>query len=448
MIKKELFTSAQLRRLIIPMIVEQTLLVMVGMIDTVMIAGVGEAQVSGVSLVDMINNLIICLFAALATGGTVVVSQFIGAKDNERARRSASQLIVVTFLIAIAITALCILLNQRIISLFFGKIEPDVNLACVTYFRITALSFPFLAVYNCCAALFRAMGNSKVSMYASFFSNVLNAVGNYILIYVMNYDVAGAAAATTFSRFVSMFLMLSLLTNKKNMVYISFREKFKIEIPLVKKILFIGIPSGIENCIFELGRILVVSIIATFGTVQIAANAVANTMDGMGVIMGKAMGLAMLTIIGQCVGTGDYDLVKYYVKKCMKITYIVHDVWNILLLATLPLTILLFHLSPETQSLAMLLIFIHNGFGLLIWPMSFTFPNALRASNDVKFAMLMSVSSMIVFRLSLSLVLGKWLGLGAIGVWIGMCVDWVARSIGFSLRYKSGKWMIYTKDKR
>ncbi len=444
--ERPLFTNQELKKLIVPMIIEQMLLISVGMIDTVMISGVGEAQVSGVSLVDMINNLIICIFTAMATGGTVIVSQFLGAKQPGQARKSAAQLIVITFLIALGIMGLCLGLHQQIISLFFGRIEPDVNRACVDYFRITALSFPFIAVYNCCAALFRAIGNSKISMYVSFLSNLLNAVGNYLLIYTAGWGVSGAAASTTISRFLSMLVMLALLTNRKNVVYISLRERFRFDFPLIRRILYIGIPSSVENSIFELGRILVVSIIAGFGTTQIAANAVANTMDGMGCIMGKSMGLAMLAVIGRCVGTGDYEVVKYYIRKCMKITYVIHAAWNALILGTLPLTILLFHLSPETQRLAMILIFIHNGCGIVLWPTAFTFPNALRAANDVRFAMVMSISSMIVFRISLSLVLGQMMGMGAIGVWIGMIVDWIARATGFLLRYRSGKWQVYRAE--
>lgn len=445
-IPSQLFSDRQLKKLIVPMIIEQTLMITVGMIDTGMISGVGEAQVSGVSLVDMINNLIICIFAALATGGTVVVSQYIGAREPEKARRAAAQLLVITALIALAIMIVCLALNPYIISLFFGKIEPDVRDACRTYFRITALSFPFIAVYNCCASLFRAIGNSRISMYASLFSNVLNAAGNAILIYGFRMGVAGAATATTFSRFASMVLMLVLLTDRRNAVYIDFRAKFRPEPALIRRILFIGIPSSIENSVFELGRILVVGIIAGFGTVQIAANAVANTMDGMGCIIGKSMGLAILTVVGQSVGTGDYNVVRYYIKKCMKITYALHAAWNLLLLATLPLTIRLFHLSPETQRLALLLIVIHCGCAIFIWPTSFAFPNALRAANDVRFTMVVSMTSMVVCRILLSVVLGQFLQWGAVGVWVAMVVDWIARSTCFLLRYRSGKWQIYRKN--
>lgn len=441
--KAGLYDNKGLARLIIPLVVEQFLIMGVGMIDTVMVSICGEAQVSAVSLVDMINALIICLFAALATGGCVVVSQFLGAGKKDEARKSAKQLCVVTLLISAGIMIFCLCANKYIIKLFFGSIEKDVFEYCVTYFRITALSFPFLALYNCAAALFRAMGKSSVTMKVSFFSNIVNVAGNYYLINVLKKGVAGAAAATTFARFASMLLILFLLTNKNNEVYLKIAEKFSFDKEIVKRILFIGVPNGVETSIFELGRVLVVSIISTFGTVQITANAVANTMDGLGCVMGRAIGLAMLAVIGHFVGMGDYDVVKVYIKKLMKIAFIAGGAWNFLIVATLPLTIKLFNLSPETQSLAMLLIFIHDGFAIFMWPIAFCFPNALRAANDVKFAMVLSIASMFVFRITLSIILGKYMQMGAVGVWIGMCVDWIARSIGFILRYKSGKWMVY-----
>ena len=444
--EKQLFSNIQLRKLIVPLIIEQALALSVGLIDTVMVSGVGEAQVSGVSLVDMINNLIIAVFSALATGGTVVVSQFLGAKQAGRARQSALQLLVVTLILSATVMGGCLLFNQQMIDLFFGKIEADVWNASVTYFRITALSFPFIAIYNCCAALFRAIGNSRISMYAAGFSNLLNLIGNYLLIYVFELGVTGAAVATVIARGASMVLLLVLLTNRQNTVYISLREKFRFDFSLVRRILYIGIPSGIENCIFQLGRVLVVSIIAGFGTVQIAANAVANTIDGLGCIMGNSMSLALLAIAGRCVGTGDYTVVKYYIGKCMKLVYVLGGAWNALLLVALPLILPLFNLSPETQQLTVVLVLIHNGLAILLWPASFTFPNALRAANDVRFTMVVSITSMIVCRVSLSVVLGIWLGWGAIGVWVAMVIDWIARSTSFLLRYRSNKWMKYRAE--
>lgn len=438
-----LFENRDLKRLIIPLIIEQALTLSVGMVDTMMIASLGEAAMSGVSLVDMINALLINVFGALATGGAVVVAQCIGARKRKEANAATGQLLLVVLAVSLAVMALCLWLNTPIIRLFFGSIEADVMQSCQVYFFITALSFPFLSVSSGCGAVFRSIGRSNVTMYASLLSNVLNLLGNAIFIYAIPCGVAGAAGATVFARFAAMVMLLVLLTNPKNGVYIDFKQKFRVEWPVVKNILHIGIPSGIENSLFSLGRVLVVSIISGFGTVQIAANAVANNIDGMGCIAGSAMNLAMITVAGQCVGAGDMGQTRYYIKKLMKITYALHITWNLILFAALPVILLFYNLSPETYRLSWILIGIHNGLGMLLWPMAFTFPNALRAANDVRFTMVASVFSMFAFRISLSFVLGMLLGMGAIGVWIAMVVDWLFRILCFALRYKSGKWMKY-----
>lgn len=435
-----LFDRRALTKLIVPLIIEQTLAMSVGMIDTVMISGLGEAAVSGVSLVDMINALIINLFAALAAGGAVVVASAIGAKHREDACASASQLIFVVSLISMAVMGLCLAFNRPLISLFFGSIEDDVMEAASTYFFLTALSFPFLAVYNSLAALFRSMGNSTISMLASFFSNLLNLAGNAFFIYGLKIGVSGAAIATLIARFAAMLLLFILLQNPKNTVYLDLKKRFRPDMRKIKRILGIGIPSSIENSVFSLGRVLVVSIIAHFGTAQIAANAVANNIDGVGCIPGQALGLAMITVVGQCVGAGDETQTRFYIKKLMKITYAIHSGFNVLLVGLTPLIVPFYSLSDETAKLAVLLIAIHCLCGAAIWPLAFTLPNALRALGDVRYTMIASVASMITFRLTLSYIVGYRLGYGALGVWIAMVIDWICRVICFSLRWKSGGW--------
>ncbi|MDO5294180.1 MAG: MATE family efflux transporter [bacterium] len=434
-----MFTKEGLRKLIIPLIIEQVLAVTVGMFDVVMVSSVGEAAISGVSLVDMINNLIIAIFAALATGGAVVTAQYIGAKRNDKACQSAKQILIIAFTISTAVMLLCILGRRIILSGLFGAIEDDVMDSALTYFMITALSFPFLALYNSSAALFRAMGNSKISMKVSVLMNIINVTGNAICIYGLKLGVAGVALPSFISRGVAAAIMLVLLCNKKNQVHLvgkSIRPDFK----MIKKILYIGIPSGVESGIFQFGRIIVVSIIAGFGTVQIAANGVANTIDSMGCIAGQAMSLAMITVIGQCVGANDEEQVKFYTKKLLKITYAITAVVNTTILLLLPLILQLFSLSKETRELAYILILIHNGMAIFLWPASFTLPNALRACNDVKFAMFLSIFSMFMFRILFSYILGVNLGMGAIGVWLAMLMDWVFRVTFFIWRFASGRW--------
>lgn len=434
-----MFTSRALVRLIWPLLIEQVLAVTVGMLDVMMISSCGEAAVSGVSLVDMINVLIINVFAALATGGAVVTSQFIGMKKQEDACRSANQLLLSSFSLAALIALLTIVLRGPLIRLFFGSIEQDVMDACLIYLLITAISFPFLALYNGCAALFRSMGNSKISMIISLWMNLINLAGNAITIFWLNMGVAGAALSTLLSRMVAAVAMMILIRNPANPVHVqSFR--FRLDLPIIKKILGIGVPNGLENCLFQLGRVLVVSIIAGFGTVQIAANAVANNLDSMGCIPGQAINLAIITVVGQCIGAGDYYQARYYTRKMLQICYVCMIAVNSVILLTMPWVLQIYNLSGETLRLAAILVLIHDGFAMVMWPISFCLPNALRAANDVRYTMWVAILSMWIFRIGGSFVLGQWMGWGAIGVWIAMVLDWICRIICFLSRWVGGKW--------
>lgn len=437
-----LFSNQMLRKLIVPLIIEQILAVTVGMVDTMMVSSAGEAATSGVSLVDMINNLIINVFAAVATGGAVVASQYLGQRRREKACEAADQLVLVTALISAVMMAAAIVFRRGLLETIYHGIEPDVMENALIYLVISALSYPFLAVYNSCAALFRSMGNSRISMQASIVMNTLNIIGDYILIFHFHMGVAGAALATLASRMVACVILNVRLRNKNLDICIG-QGKFAWNGDMIRRILHIGIPGGVENSIFQLGRVLVVSIIATFGTVQIAANAVANNLDSMGVLPGQAMNLAMITVIGRCVGAGDFGQARYYAKKLMKLTYLINGLCCAGVILTMPLTMRLYGLSEETLALAVVLVLIHDGFAILLWPASFTLTNVLRAANDVKFPMVVSILSMIIFRLGLSYVIGVGMGWGAIGVWTAMVVDWIVRTSCFVGRYRSGKWQSY-----
>lgn len=442
-----LFDNKALRRLIIPLIIEQILAITVGMADTMMISQAGEAAVSGVSLVDMINTLLINIFAAISTGGAVVTAQYIGKKREDMACSSAKQLIYITFIISLFIMILTMIFRRPLLVLLFGSIEEEVMRNALTYLVITAISYPCLALYNSCAALFRAMGNSRVSMNVSLGMNIIHICGNIIFIFHFNMGVAGAATSSLIARTLAAVVMLILISNKQNAVYVHKIFQLEFNTPMIKKILHIGIPNGFENSIFQLGRVVVVSIISGFGTVQIAANAVANNLDSMGCIAGQAMNLAIITVVGQCVGAGDYKSATYYTKKILKITYIITIVVNVIILATLPWILSIYNLSDETLKLATILVIIHDGLAMILWPASFTLPNALRAANDVKYTMYVSIFSMCAFRVVLSYILGAHMGMGAIGVWIAMIVDWVFRVICFVGRFVSGKWKLAYTDR-
>ncbi len=434
-----LFSSKALRALIVPLIFEQTLAMTVGMMDTIMISAVGEAAVSGVSLVDMINNLVFAIFAAMASGGAVVVSQNLGAQRTKEARDSSQQLLLTVLALSLFMMILTIAARKPLLRLFFGSIEDDVMDNALIYLLISALSFPFLAVYNACAALFRSMGNAAITLKTAVVVNLINVVGNAIGVFVLHLGTAGVAIPSLLSRAAGAVILFLLLKKPQQDIYLtSFLTRPNWH--TIQKILYIGVPNGLENGIFQLGRVLVVSIIALFGTTQIAANGVANSLDGVGVIIGQATSLAMITVIGQCVGAGSEEQVRYYLRRIMVITYIPQFLLECFLILFLNPILSLYGLSPETTQLTWILVVIHCGCAAFLWPYAFVFPNMLRACNDVRFTMIVSIASMFTFRIGFSYFLGVWMGMGAIGVWIAMIVDWICRILCFALRYRSGKW--------
>lgn len=434
-----LFSNRALAALILPLILEQTLAITVGMADTMMVASVGEAGVSGVSLMDMINNLIFSVLAALASGGTVVVSQYLGANRLTDARDTSKQVVLTVFSAAAVLALLTALLRKELIRLLFGSIEADVMDAALTYLTVSAISYPFLGVYNAYAALFRAMGKTSITFYTSIVGNILNVAGNAVCIFGLHMGVLGVAIPSLLSRAV-MALILYVCLKKPTHVLSIDRLSFRPDVEQIRKILYIGVPGGIENALFQGGRVLVVSIISLFGTIQIAANGVANSLDNMGCIVGQAMNLAMVAVIGRCAGTLDQGQIRYYTKKLMAFTYIATAVVNTTIIISLPLLLSLYGLSDETTVLAYKLVMIHNGFAMLLWPVSFVFPNMLRACNDVKYPMRISIFSMAAFRIGFSYVLGVRFGMGALGVWYAMILDWVFRCICFVGRYLHGDW--------
>lgn len=424
-----------------PLIIEQVLSLTIGLADTIMVSSVGEAAVSGVSLVDMLNVLIFNIFAALSTGGAVVVAQLLGARERERACSAAKQLLTVVTVISLLITGLVLLFRAPLLHLLFGSIEDDVMRSSVRYLTISAISFPALALYNAGAALFRAQGNSRVSMMIAGLINLVNIGGNALLIFGFHLGVTGAAAASAFARLVAAAAILLLLRAPEHEVSLARGGSFRPDGGLIRRILQIGVPNGLENSLFQLGRVLVVSIIALFGTTQIAANAVANNLDAIGVLPGQAINLAMITVVGQCIGAGDAAQARRMVKKLMRLTYQVSGAVCIVTILLCPLILRIYNLSPETLALAQLLVTIHNGSAILLWPASFTLTNALRAANDVRYPMICAIASMMIVRLATGYVLAVQFGLGALGIWIAMVCDWLCRSICFVTRFHGDKWL-------
>lgn len=435
-----LFSRADLKRLLIPLLLEQLLVVLVGMVDTVMVASCGETAVSGVSLVDSINVLLIAAFGALATGGAVLTSQFLGKKNPQQAGRSAKMLFYVILLVSLVLMGLCLIFGNSLLSLIFGAIEPEVMTAAQTYFFLSALSYPFLAMYNASCALLRSQGNAKATLTTSAVMNLINLCGNALLIYGFDLGVAGAGIATLLCRIVGALMTQHALRDPHALIPCPVLHRFEWHGDLVKKILAVGLPNGFENSLFQLGKLVLVRMIATFGTVSIAANAVGNTFGTFQVLPGNAIGLAMITVVGQCVGAREFDQARHYVKRLMQLTYAAMSTLNVIILLFVDVLTIPFNLSAETAELARWIIIIHGVGSIFLWPLSFVLPNALRAAGDAKFTMVVSMFSMIAFRVVFGVLLGTTMGLGVIGVWIAMQIDWVFRITCFIIRWQGGKW--------
>lgn len=435
-----LFSNRELANLIGPLVIEQLLAVFVGMADSIMVANVGEAAVSGVSLVDNIMILIINIFAALATGGAVVAGQYIGRKDEKSACKAATQLVWFASLSAVAIMILVYFGKDIILNQVFGHITAEVKGHADIYLLIVTASIPFIALYNGGAAIFRAMGNSQVSMRVSLLMNAINVTGNAILVFGLRIGTAGVAIPTLISRMVAAIVITVLLCNQTRILHIERTLKIRFDGRMIRKILAIGVPNGLENSMFQLGKILVLSLVSTFGTYAIAANAVSNAIALFQILPGMAISLAITTVISQCVGANDYEQVHYYLKKLLAIIYVAMVGTVALIFLALPLILKAYNLSDQTAAAATNIIHFHGISAMIIWPLSFALPAAYRAAGDAKACMYTSIVSMWIFRIGFSYLVGKYMGLGVFGVWVAMVIDWVVRAICFIIRYFNGKW--------
>ena len=396
------------------MVIEQLLAVFVGMADSIMVANVGEAAVSGVSLVDNIMILIINIFAALATGGAVVAGQYIGRKDEKSACKAATQLVWFVSLSAVAIMILVYFGKDIILNQVFGHITAEVKGHADIYLLIVTASIPFIALYNGGAAIFRAMGNSQVSMRVSLLMNAINVTGNAILVFGLRIGTAGVAIPTLISRMVAAIVITVLLCNQTRILHIERTLKIRFDGRMIRKILAIGVPNGLENSMFQLGKILVLSLVSTFGTYAIAANAVSNAIALFQILPGMAISLAITTVISQCVGANDYEQVHYYLKKLLAIIYVAMVGTVALIFLALPLILKAYNLSDQTAAAATNIIHFHGISAMIIWPLSFALPAAYRAAGDAKACMYTSIVSMWILPDRIQLSGRKIYGTGSI----------------------------------
>lgn len=438
-----MFSNKDLKNLIAPLFLEQLLIALVGIADVFVIGFVGEAAVSGVSLVNSFNTIFLNLFTALASGGAVVISQYIGHKDKEHAGQTASQLLTASVILSVAISVVILLTNASLMRLMFGKVDADVMDACVTYLRISAYSYPALAIYNAGAALYRSFGKTSTTMYISILANIINVIGNCIGVFGLHAGVVGVAVPSLVSRCFSAVVITILCFSAKNPVSYLGSWIMKLDVSLQKKILRIAVPNGVESGVFQLVKVALSSVVALFGTYQIAANGVAQSIWSLAALVCVTMGPVFITVIGQCMGAGDIEQAEMYFRKLTKITLVFAIAWNALIFAVTPVFMSFYALEEQTKRLVILLVLIHNIFNAVAFTFADPLGKGLRATGDVKFTTATSLFTTIGVRLIFSMIFGIWLNLGVIGIAFAMCLDWSVRGIIFWWRFKQGKWKTF-----
>ena len=435
----ELFPPKAMGRLIWPLMVEQLLAILIGMADTVMVSNAGEAAVSGVSLVDTLNIVLINLFSALATGGAVVAAQYIGRRDEKSACASAKQLMYASLALSVFLAAVAAIFHKPLLRGIYGSIDDDVMASAQIYFLLSAASYPFLAIYNSGAALFRSMGNSRVSMMISMLMNLINIGGNALLIYGFSLGAAGAALASLAARAAAALMITVLIVKPKYQIHIDALFRPELRWDMVRNILKIGIPNALENSMFQIGKIMTMGLVSAMGTAAIAANAIANSIAGISGIPGSAICLGVVTVMGQCVGARDYEQAVYYTKRLMALAYLCLAAADLLVFCFAGRLIPLFGLSPQAAASAEDILRVFALFNAAFWVPSFVMPAALRAAGDARGTMIISALSMWIFRVGCS-YLFVFFGMGVQSVWAGMYVDWLVRGIVFITRFARGKW--------
>lgn len=439
--KHYLFSGRDLFFLILPLIIDLFLTLLVGMLDSIMVSSVGEAAVSGVSLVDQVMQLVIMVFSALAAGGSVVAGQYLGSANREKACKSAHQMVWFMFITALVLMILLLLFREPVFNLFFGSITQEVYAYAERYLMITAFSIPFLAIHQAGAAIFRTMGNSRVPMWISLLMNLINFSGNATFIYGFGMDTNGAGLATLLSRGAAALAATVLLLDPKRPLHYERTLRYRPDFRLIRKIMYVGIPNGLENGMFQIGKIVLLSLVTTFGTRAITANAVTQNVAMIQCIPGFAVNMAITTVISRCVGSGDLEQVRYYNRLLLKIMYAAYAVVCLSIFFALPLILRMYHVSEETAHLTRLMVTWHTFGAILFWPLAFGLPQALRATGDVTYPMVISMITMWLVRICGAYIIAIPLGVGALAIWIAMILDWAIRIVLFIPRWRSGKWI-------
>jgi len=430
-----------LQKLIVPLVIEQAVIAIAGLVNTVLATQMGESVVSGVALAWEFNLLIGNFLIAFSVGGTVVISRFLARDQMKEARQTSKLLYVIMAALSLILTSSVLLLRQPLLRFFFGSISSEITKNALILLIYYMLSSPLMAIHYAGAAAFRAAGNTGVPMLLTVIANALFTAGGAVLVLGFNYSIHGLGISLIFSRVLLAGFTIFLQSVQDCPVRLLWKERHHLELKVLGQILGIGIPTGLESSFFQLGRMFTVSYIALFGVVHITANILANTVaTGFALIPGNAMVLAMITVAGRSAGEKDPVQTKRYTKKLIVFTMLLHALTNLIILSSLPWIISVYRLSANTAHIFSLMLILSALPEIFIWPVSFVLPSTLRAVGESRYTLFVSAFSMLICRIAGGYMLSVICGLGALGIWIAMLCDWMLRAICFSIRFTQGKW--------
>ncbi len=440
-------------KLTVPVILEQTFVVLMGVINTIMAGHLGKEAVSAVGMVDSVNNIFIAFFSALAVGGTVVVAQYAGRGSLGSANEAARHTLYAGFVLSLFITVVLFIFRHSVVSLLFGGAESTVIGYSMVYLQITLPTYPLIAITAIACGVLRGAGDTRTPMKVTIIMNFLNVILSYFLIYGLHirtahlsisipaYGIKGAALGIAAARTIGTALILFTLFKGSKLIKLTIDRHFKLDISMLKAIFGVGIPASVESLLFNGGKLITQIFVVGMGTASIAANYIGGSLFGLINIPGTAISIAATTLVGQHMGRQEKEEAKgmiVYLTKAAGICLFV------MCAAIFPFSNFLPSLYTDNGDVIRItgdLLKTAVASMPLFWVVSFIIPAGLKGAGDAKFTMYVSVFSMWAFRITLGYILGVPLKLGVIGVWLGMYIDWMVRGIFFYMRLRRGKWL-------
>jgi len=426
--------------LIVPIFVDSAFIVLMSMLNTAMVSSSGVAAVSAVSMVDSINIFIVSLFIAVATGGTVIVAQYKGSGNDEMVSKSAAQAISTVAIISVVISALVIIFHNAVLGFLFGNADADVLHNAKIFLIGSCISYPFIAVYQAATGALRGVSETKACLMLSLILNVTYFLLNILLITIFDLGVVGLSISLIVGRMLGMAASIVYLVKYNQTLRFKIKNALKVNFSILKKIMFIGIPFAMEQMFFNGGKLLTQTFIVQLGTMALTVNAIANSISMLFQIGGTSLSVAVVTVVGQCIGRKDTEDARKFIKSFLGLSSLFFLIMTAIILPLFPMLMKLYSPPDEIVSSIFWLIVMLAISQPLLWSLSFILPSALRAAGDSKFTSVASLLSMWLFRIILGYLLGITLEMGIVGVWLAMVAEWGVRGALFAWRFKGDKW--------